>query len=403
MAVRRRRSAAALGTAILLAGSLLAGPGPAASAAPKPSVAEVAAQQRRAAQLKAEAARQAAAARAAQRQLAALAAAANAALDDLSVARQRLAAARDVVRRQQAELAAARARKTAARRLLDRFAAEAYQQGAPAEVGLALLLLTAQGPEDLSRGLALVGAVGERHARILDLLRSAERAETLATKLAEQAAQAALDAEALARAAEARAKAAVSAQQRLVAAYQARLARTRAAAGEAARRAAALARARAIALEQERLARLAGLGPGPGSCLGGQLLGYPNGRLPLGSLCPLWGSPASLLRADAARAFNRLSQEYAGAFGRPICVTDAYRSYASQLRLYRERPGFAAVPGTSTHGWGLAVDLCGGIQYAGTPAYQWMTLNATRLGWFHPSWAQPGGALPEPWHWEFSG
>ena len=53
---------------------------------------------------------------------------------------------------------------------------------------------------------------------------------------------------------------------------------------------------------------------------------------------------------------------------RPICITDSYRTYASQVRLYGQKPALAAVPGTSNHGWGLAVDLCGGIEHFGTRA-----------------------------------
>ena len=60
-----------------------------------------------------------------------------------------------------------------------------------------------------------------------------------------------------------------------------------------------------------------------------------------------------------------------------------------------------AVPGTSNHGWGLAVDLCGGIQSYTSPQHAWMTEHAGRFGWRQPAWAQQGGSKPEPWHWEF--
>jgi LAS superfamily LD-carboxypeptidase LdcB len=59
------------------------------------------------------------------------------------------------------------------------------------------------------------------------------------------------------------------------------------------------------------------------------------------------------------------------------------------------------VPGTSNHGWGLAVDLCGGVNLFGTAQTVWMQLNAGHYGWVHPDWAQAGGRNPEPWHWEF--
>jgi LAS superfamily LD-carboxypeptidase LdcB len=120
-------------------------------------------------------------------------------------------------------------------------------------------------------------------------------------------------------------------------------------------------------------------------------------------LCPLPAAAGKYLRADAAYAFSRMSQAYAAAFGSPICVTSAYRSYDDQVRVSAERPGLAAKPGYSNHGWGTAADLCGGIDRFGTATHDWMLANAPLFGWFHPAWAEPSGKLPEPWHWEFGG
>jgi len=89
--------------------------------------------------------------------------------------------------------------------------------------------------------------------------------------------------------------------------------------------------------------------------------------------------------------------------GTPVCVTDSYRSYAQQVALYRTKPDLAAGPSTSQHGWGVAADLCGGIQDPGSPANTWMKAHAGLYGWFHPAWAEPNGSRPEPWHWEYSG
>ena len=71
--------------------------------------------------------------------------------------------------------------------------------------------------------------------------------------------------------------------------------------------------------------------------------------------------------------------------------------------LARAWPARAAAPGTSNHGLGKALDLCGGINNFGHPAHAWMQQNAPLYGWFHPSWAAAGGSLPEPWHWEYAG
>jgi hypothetical protein len=139
------------------------------------------------------------------------------------------------------------------------------------------------------------------------------------------------------------------------------------------------------------------------SCTGRSTDGQQNGNLDPASLCPLWMAPGQRLRGDAAASFNKMSQYHAATVGGPLCVTDSYRSYSEQVAVYRNKPGLAAVPGTSEHGWGKAVDFCGGIQNTGSAAHRWMQANAGTFGWFHPDWAEPSGSKPEPWHWEFGG
>jgi hypothetical protein len=130
---------------------------------------------------------------------------------------------------------------------------------------------------------------------------------------------------------------------------------------------------------------------------------YPNGKIPVAGLCPLFGAPGQSLRPRAAAAFNAMSIAYQRDTGSPICVTDSYRSYAAQVAVKAAKGKWAATPGRSEHGMGRAVDLCGGINSFGTPAHLWMKQNAPLYGWFHPDWAEPTGSLPEPWHWEFAG
>jgi hypothetical protein len=130
---------------------------------------------------------------------------------------------------------------------------------------------------------------------------------------------------------------------------------------------------------------------------------YPNGQLPPSALCPLWGAAGEALRPTAAAAFNAMSQAYAKQMGTALCVTDSYRTLAEQFSVKASRGKWAATPGTSHHGLGIAVDLCGGIETFGSPQHLWMQLNAPLYGWYHPSWAEPNGTLPEPWHWEFAG
>ncbi|RZQ59440.1 D-alanyl-D-alanine carboxypeptidase [Amycolatopsis suaedae] len=140
--------------------------------------------------------------------------------------------------------------------------------------------------------------------------------------------------------------------------------------------------------------------PAPEGGPSGPWGGFPNGLIPASALCSL-GFGSHALRCDAAQAFLAMSEAFAASFGRPLCLTDSYRTFASQVDLYRRKPTLAAVPGTSNHGWGLAVDLCGGAESFGTPEYAWLAANAGRFGWTNPPWARPGGGREEPWHWEF--
>lgn len=130
--------------------------------------------------------------------------------------------------------------------------------------------------------------------------------------------------------------------------------------------------------------------------------GYPNGLIPPAALCTISGG-AHMLRCDAAQAYEAMSTAFAAAFGRRLCITDSYRTFEAQIRLYAAKPALAAVPGTSNHGWGLAVDLCGGVQSFGTAEYAWLAGAARAFGWVNPPWAQPGRGREEPWHWEYLG
>ncbi|GAA1519659.1 hypothetical protein GCM10009677_61160 [Sphaerisporangium rubeum] len=125
---------------------------------------------------------------------------------------------------------------------------------------------------------------------------------------------------------------------------------------------------------------------------------FPNGLLPVDVLCPLQ-QRGEQLRADAAIAFVALNEAYRKQFGRPMCVTDSYRSLGEQQAVFYRRPGFAAVPGRSNHGLGLAVDLCGGVDRFRSPQFNWLEANGKRFGWIHPEWAYSSPF--EPWHWEY--
>ncbi|PFG41513.1 D-alanyl-D-alanine carboxypeptidase-like protein [Isoptericola jiangsuensis] len=124
-----------------------------------------------------------------------------------------------------------------------------------------------------------------------------------------------------------------------------------------------------------------------------------NGSISSSEMCNLWdGGPA--IRADAAVALARLNQAYRGVFGEDMCVTDGYRSYSQQVATKAAKGYLAATPGTSNHGWGLAVDLCPET-YAGD-RWTWLAAHGPDYGWDNPDWARAGGSKYEPWHWEFT-
>ncbi|MEG3614252.1 M15 family metallopeptidase [Isoptericola haloaureus] len=125
-----------------------------------------------------------------------------------------------------------------------------------------------------------------------------------------------------------------------------------------------------------------------------------NGRLADHSLCDLWQG-GEQLRPDAAVSLSALNEAFKARFGRNLCLVDSYRSLSSQYAVKASRGYLAATPGTSMHGWGLAIDLCS-KETGSSEVYGWLWDNAPMYGWENPPWAQRGGSGKyEPWHFEF--
>lgn len=127
-----------------------------------------------------------------------------------------------------------------------------------------------------------------------------------------------------------------------------------------------------------------------------------NGRLAAGDLTLT--STGHRLRADAAASYERLSAAFRSALGVGLAVTDAYRDLAAQIRVKAAKGALAAVPGTSQHGWAVALDLASGVPDERSAAHRWMDAHASEYGWINPSWAQdynPNNGAHEPWHWEY--
>ena len=330
------------------------------------------------------------------------------ALEAYQAAQRRADEAARAFAAESAALRVAEQRTGASRAALSRYLGSVYRTG----VGnrrLSVLndLMDADDPQALFTGLSMASRVGGNRNDQLDALRSAETAQAAAARRAREAEQASRAAAAGAATAKQRADLAVADQKARVAAAVTALASAEREAQDAVARANALARAEQIARTRSSAPPLdallgAAMARPEAACVG-STAGFANGQIPADVLCPLWGTSGQMLRADAAAAFNALSVKYAETFSSPICVTDSYRSYDEQVAVRILKPTLAAVPGTSNHGWGVALDLCDGIQTFGTPQHAWMQQNAMAFGWFHPSWAQAGGSKPEAWHWEFAG
>jgi secretion/DNA translocation related TadE-like protein len=130
--------------------------------------------------------------------------------------------------------------------------------------------------------------------------------------------------------------------------------------------------------------------------------GFANGEIPLDrlSLVSYPGvrtSPGVYLRGDAAAALLTMLQAYHEQTGDYLPVDEGYRDRAEQQRLFDlYGPPRAAIPGTSNHGEGLAVDFVNPPVVRGSEAHAWLAAHAGQFG-FVPL-TQPD----EPWHWDYA-
>lgn len=123
-----------------------------------------------------------------------------------------------------------------------------------------------------------------------------------------------------------------------------------------------------------------------------ELEAWGNGRLPASALASI-GQGDHRLARDAATAFKSMAAA-ARRDGIVLEVSDSYRSFDEQESMvdshgHYDHGGFAAEPGTSAHGWGLAVDL---------------DIDARTLRWLRAHAGQYGfveDVAREPWHWTF--
>jgi len=166
-----------------------------------------------------------------------------------------------------------------------------------------------------------------------------------------------------------------------------------------------------------------------------------NGKLPFTLLTPVYfpGVGHLSLHPQAARAWNAMAVVCFAETGVKLSTTGTYRSYDAQVQVFNQRmsPVYnpitcttttrtwngkrywlkrncspVAVPGTSNHGWAIAIDTA--IHAPGKvlpitsnlTVWRWLQRNAAGFGW---SWEgvkvpgnwEPGQVAPagfEPWH-----
>lgn len=128
-----------------------------------------------------------------------------------------------------------------------------------------------------------------------------------------------------------------------------------------------------------------------------------NGKLSASELKPISGGHK--LSPKAADAFLKM-EKAANKEGIKFNVTDSYRPYEIQDKYFdwerykstgeRKKRGTnvaMAIPGTSNHGWGNAIDV------GPAEAQDWIKRNGEKYGW---SWDE-GRSVGEPWHFTYVG
>lgn len=134
-------------------------------------------------------------------------------------------------------------------------------------------------------------------------------------------------------------------------------------------------------------------------------IGFPNGDMRNAAGTANIGGKGWRLRPEAARALEALASAFRSRFAYTLPILETHRSLAEQQRLwdlYQSGQGnLAARPGTSVHGWGLAIDLGSPLNLHGSTESGWMRSNMGDYGFWdggQASWPQK-----EPWHIEYRG
>ena len=133
----------------------------------------------------------------------------------------------------------------------------------------------------------------------------------------------------------------------------------------------------------------------------GRAIGKAFGQISKEQTVELPSAPGHSLRPDMAGKFESFAQEWRNITGRPLKITDSWRSYESQVRLKAQKGRLAATPGRSRHGAGGAIDINLAASGVRSPA-EWMRMSAigAKHG-FHVLGKRFGAA--ESWHFSDTG
>lgn len=149
-----------------------------------------------------------------------------------------------------------------------------------------------------------------------------------------------------------------------------------------------------------------------------------NGNLASSELRSLATNPGQRLAAEAAAAWDDLNNEYKARHGKYLELTDSYRPLATQKSIFldrykpqatgsgpygdvrhyngtryvRTKGAAAAIPGTSNHGLGKAVDVKGATAF-GNGVHAELSAIASTYGYSNAE----GRSVNEPWHFTYVG
>ncbi|APF40273.1 M15 family metallopeptidase [Neomicrococcus aestuarii] len=142
------------------------------------------------------------------------------------------------------------------------------------------------------------------------------------------------------------------------------------------------------------------------------ILSVPNGTLAAKHLVAIpWDPEKTLIAAPALADLTRLNNAFKVKFAKNLDVDFANRTLGTQRYLYEDLgPYIAAKPGTSNHGWGMAIDVPETFEYSFDGAYyKWLKANSYKCNWIHRTnleqYRADGSLNPyaESWHFEYVG